>query len=167
MVPTVIYFIILIQLLFISYVDVKTRKISNIWPIINIILFIFCLFIFPDIYKASWEVFIYPVVFILVGFVLFVLKIMGAGDTKYLSSFFLLVPLGGQDIMFIQLAYSTLVVGVILFAYNSIVNFKKIKSAIVLKNVQLIKNAYGKKFAFTPVICISWFMMGILIWRNS
>ena len=167
MVPIPIYFIILIQLLFISYIDVKIRKISNIWPIVNIILFILCLFIFPDSYKANWEVFIYPVVFILVGFVLFVLKIMGAGDTKYLSTFFLLVPLQGQDIMFIQLAYSTLVVGIVLFAYNSIVNFKKIKSAVILKNIQLIKSAYGKKFAFTPVICVSWFMMGVVIWRNS
>lgn len=167
MIPLSIYIIILLQLLFISYVDIKTRKISNIWPIVNYLMFIVCLLLLPDVYKLTWEVFIYPAVFILVGFLLFVLKIMGAGDTKYLSSFFVLVPLESQDLVFIQLAYSTLVVGVILFAYNTFMNFNKIKSALILKNVQLIKTVYGKKFAYTPVICVSWIVMGVVIWRNS
>ena len=168
MIPISVYLLLLAQLLYISYVDIKTRKISNLWPLLNYLIFFVLLYIYPEQYKISWEVFIYPTVFIFVCFALFVLKIMGAGDTKYLSSLFVLVPLLNQDVVFINLAYATLFVGVVLFLYNTINNFNKIKSAIILRNVHLVKSVYGKnKFAYTPVICISWLLFGIWIWRNS
>lgn len=166
MIPLPLYFYILLQLLYISYIDFKTRKISNIWIIANILTFIIVQFIFPNEYSFSMDAFYFTLAFLFVGLLLFALKIMGAGDTKYLASFFLLVPISMQDTVFIKLAYSTLVVGIVLFAYNTLWNLRKIRSALILMNVDLIKDVYGRKFAYSPVILLTWIWIGIVLWQN-
>ncbi len=163
MIPTVVFIFLSIQLLFVAYADFKTRKISNFWPIINFITFLNLLWIFPSVYAFKWQVIIFPGAFILVGFVLFLMKIMGGGDSKYLSSMFLLIPLDVQDIAFTHLLYTTILIGSSLLVYNFIKNFDKLLLMAKTYNLEGIKKLFGKKFTYAPVIFIAWMWFG---WQN-
>lgn len=90
MISLQLYLFILIELIFVSIGDVKNRKIPNMWVITNIVVSIFLFILFPNMYELRGETFQFPIVFIFVGFLLFQLKVMGGGDSKYLASFFLL-----------------------------------------------------------------------------
>lgn len=158
--PIPLFIYLLIQLLGVSFIDIKYRKISNYWSLLNIALFLVCVFVFPDLYKFSLSTFFYPLVFLGVGFLLFAMKIMGGGDSKYLFSFFLLVPESFHEPFMVKLLYSTAVIGFSLLIYNTIQNFDKIFFSIRIMDVKGIKSAYGTKFAYAPVITISWIAFG-------
>lgn len=159
--PIAVYIFLLIQLLVVAYVDIRKKIISNYWTIINLVFFIIALFAFPETYVIAWKTFLYPFAFLFVGFALFAIKIMGAGDSKYLFSFFFLIPNGFQEDFFILLAYSTVVVGLFLLLMNTIKNFGIIWDGIKWKNLHYIKQAYGTKFSYAPVIAIAWIWFGI------
>tara|TARA_R110002072_G_scaffold288917_1_gene455596 strand:+ start:288035 stop:288541 length:507 start_codon:yes stop_codon:yes gene_type:complete len=159
--PIAVYLFLLIQLLVVSYVDIRKKIIANYWAIINLIFFIIALFLFRDTYVIAWKTFLYPFAFLFVGFALYALKIMGAGDSKYLFSFFFLIPNGYQEDFFVILAYSTVIVGFSLLIMNTIKNFDIIISAIRWKNLRYIKEAYGTKFSYAPVIAVAWIWFGI------
>ncbi len=80
-----IYSFILVQIFVIAINDVKHRKISNQWSIMNITLFIIMLFIAPESYSLSMNTFFYSLTFLAIGLVGFLLRIMGAGDSKVFS----------------------------------------------------------------------------------
>lgn len=145
-----------VELAIASYIDIKYRKISNYWSLLNIVLFFACLLVFPSLYSFTFSTFFYPLVFLGVGFILFTLKIMGGGDSKFLFSFFLLVPEAYHELFFLKLIYSTIAIGLYLLIYNTTKNFDRLVSAIRIMNVQSIKSVYGTKFAYAPVIAISW-----------
>ncbi|MDC1173765.1 hypothetical protein OAT67_00085 [Bacteriovoracaceae bacterium] len=159
--PIAVYLFLLIQLLVVSYVDIRKKIIANYWAIINLVFFIIALFLFRDTYVIGWKTFLYPFAFLFVGFALYALKIMGAGDSKYLFSFFFLIPNGYQEDFFVILAYSTVIVGFSLLIMNTIKNFDIIISAIRWKNLRYIKEAYGTKFSYAPVIAVAWIWFGI------
>lgn len=166
MIPISIYIGILLQLIIVSWKDISTRKISNLWVIANIIIFGALLFIFPEHYILKWQTFLYSVVFLVIGFILFLLNIMGGGDSKYLFSFFLLVPLKLQEHAFYYLLISTVVTGTMFFLMNLITNFSKLVVYFKNKDIQGVKSCFGSKFAFAPVILLSWVSVGILL-RNT
>ena len=161
--PLAIYLTLLIEMIFVSYVDLKRKKISNNWIFVNCLLYAASLFFFPKIYFFSWEVLIIPISFLFVGYILFLLKIMGAGDSKYLAMLFLLIPLRLQEEYFLTLTYITIWVGLILLSYNSIKNYEKLIVAYKLKDVRIVKGVYGKKFSYAPVILFSWVSLGWVI----
>jgi len=163
MFPWVVYIFISIQLLFVAYIDFKTQKISNMWMFINTLFFVILSFIFPEHYPVNLQVFIIPIVFLFVGFGLFLMNIMGGGDSKYLSSLYLLVPLKFQEITFIYLLYSTILVGSILLLVNILKNFDTIVVHLKMKDIVGIKKIFGKKFTYAPVIFIAWMWFG---WQN-
>jgi prepilin peptidase CpaA len=88
---------------------------------------------------------------------------MGAGDSKYLFSLFILIPYESQDYMLYTLIYSTVVVGVMSFFINIYQNIQNLKLAFENKNVELIKGIFGKKFTYAPVILLSWIWFGVLV----
>ena len=159
--PISIYLTLLIEMIFVSYVDLKKKKISNNWIFVNCILYIAALIFFPKIYNFSWEVLVFPLSFLFVGYILFLLKIMGAGDSKYLAMLFLLIPLRLQEEYFLTLTYITIWVGLILLSRNSIKNFEKLVVAYKLKDIRIVKGVYGKKFSFAPVIMVTWIWFGL------
>jgi prepilin peptidase CpaA len=163
MIPMVVYLFLSIQLLFVAYTDFKTRMISNFWPIINIFLFLNLTWIFPQTYVFKWQILIFPIAFIFVGFILFLMKIMGGGDSKYLSSMFLLIPIEIQDTAFIYLLYTTVIVGSTLIIFNLLKNFDRIWLMAKTYDVNGIKKLFGKKFTYAPVIFIAWMWFG---WQN-
>ncbi|MDD4973049.1 MAG: hypothetical protein PHY93_01795 [Bacteriovorax sp.] len=106
---------------------------------------------------------LFPVAFLIVGFALFVVNIMGGGDSKYLSSLYLLIPLGFQEIVFLYLLYTTVIVGSSLLLFNTLKNFDKIVLLVKIGDVKGIKKIFGKKFTYAPVIFIAWMWFG---WQN-
>ena len=126
MIPLTVFIFLSIQLLFVAYADLKTRIISNFWIFINVAVYVLLLAIFPKTYSFNFNTFIFPLAFFVVGFVLFFLKIMGGGDTKYLSSMFLIVPVDFQDTTFIYLLYTTIIVGITLIVFMLLKNYDKI-----------------------------------------
>lgn len=141
-----------LELGLVSWIDLKTRKISNWWTIGNFAIFIVLCPLFPASYPLSWQLFQYPLILLALGFALFALKIMGAGDAKYLFGYSLLVPPGLHEISASGLVYATILFGFPLLAVNAVRNFDKIILAYNLREWSLIKGVFGKKFAYAPVI---------------
>jgi prepilin peptidase CpaA len=158
--PLSIYLFLLIELLIVGYLDFNNKKIYNYWHVLNIIAFVIFLIIFPSEYRFIIPTFIYSLVFLVVGFGLFMLKIMGAGDSKFLFSFFLLVPLPYHDEVFLYLLYSTVFVGSGMLISTVLHNYKDIKYAIIVKDLKSIKRIFGRKFPFAPLILLSWILLG-------
>lgn len=160
MIPVSVYLYILITLLFVSYGDIKTQKIPNLWSILNIMVFPVLLFFFPDQYNLSFETFFFSIVFLIVGFVLFLLKIMGGGDSKFLFTLFLVVPLSAHFVTLYALIIATVMIGSFFFITNLVKNFDKIIEYAKEGNKRGIKECFGTKFSFAPVILISWIFVG-------
>lgn len=160
MIFTPLYFFLLIELIFVSYGDLKYRKISNLWSIVNLAFSLLLFVSYPKLYPFNLSTFQYTFVFIMVGFILFQLKIMGGGDSKYLATFFLLIPYKSQDEVFSYLLISTIFIGVMFFVNNVLKNYDKIMQSIVDKNLEGVKSCFGSKFPFAPVILVSWILVG-------
>jgi prepilin peptidase CpaA len=161
-----LYIFILVELMAVGYLDFKTKKILNYWSILNIAIFVGFLIFWSDVYSISAQTIFFPIVFLVVGYVLFMVKIMGAGDSKYLFSLFLLVPNQYHEDFFTCIAYTTVIIGLILLTRNLIKNKEFIIAFFRYGNPQLIKNVLGKKFSFAPVILFSWIWFGWNYWSQ-
>lgn len=159
-----IYWLILVQLVFVSVVDIKTRKISNLWFLFNLILSLAFHFIHPEAYPWVWAVLVFPVGWLIIGFILFVLGIMGAGDSKYLASLFLIIPVEQQAIMFEKIIYSTLIVGLVMLSLKIAKDFQKIKAYALSTYWQGFKESIRSRFSYAPVILLAWILLGVAQW---
>ena len=160
-----IYIFILSELVIVSWIDIKIKKISNIWFIINLFLGLLFHFFYPVVYHWEWASLIFPVGWIVVGFILFVLKIMGAGDSKFLASLFLLVPLEQHAGMFEKVLYSTLVVGFFMLSFKIAKDFKNIKAYALSMYWQGFKDSIRSNFSFAPVVLLAWILLGVEQWK--
>ncbi len=163
MIPMVVFIFLSVQLLVVAYTDFKTKIISNIWLLINFIFFCLLGYIFPQQYNWHLNTFVFSIVFLIVGILLFWMNIMGGGDSKYLSSFYLLVPVAYQDTVFLYLLYTTILVGSSLFLLNALQNLDKIILLFKLQDLAGIKKIFGSRFTYAPVIFIAWMWFG---WVN-
>jgi len=105
-------------------------------------------------------VFLYSAAFLVVGFGLFLLRIMGAGDTKFLVTFFLLVPVSVQAQALTALLLSTLLIGGFLFFTNLARHHERIVASLKTGYIKGIKECFGTKFSFAPVILLAWLWLG-------
>ena len=163
MLPIMVFVFLAIQLLVVAYVDFKTRKISNMWLLINGIFFLVLTFVYPQNYAWSFNVLLFPASFLIVGFGLFALNIMGGGDSKYLSSLYLLIPLKFQEIVLLYLLYTTVIIGSSLLLFNALKNLDRIVLLVKIGDARGIRKIFGKKFTYAPVIFIAWMWFG---WQN-
>ncbi len=157
---TSIYFFILIELVVVTYADLIYRKIKNQWGLLNIIIFLIFFFLFPSFYRFEFAQFSYSLAFFIVGFFLFILRVMGGGDSKYLASLFLLVPMNLQDQFLLVLLYSTIFVGILALISNAFTQRISLLNAIKTKDVLLVRKIFGDKFTYAPVILLAWIWMG-------
>lgn len=166
MIEKTVFIFILIELLAVSIGDLRTKKIPNFWAILNIIIFIIFLFVLPHQYPFVFSMFLHSLAFLGVGFILFLLKIMGGGDSKYLFSFFLLVPLSLHAALLNNLLISTTIIGSAFFLRNIIKNYQGIYDNLRIGHFRALKNFFGTKFPFAPVILVSWLFTGydLRIW---
>lgn len=159
------YGLILIELAVVSWVDIKTKKISNLWPLANLALAIILHFTLPDFYLWEWQSLIFPIGWIVLGFFLFVLGIMGAGDSKFLASLFLVIPLEQHMLMFEKILYSTLVVGLVMLTFKIAKDFKKIKAYAFSAYWSGLRESIRSNFSYAPVILLAWILFGVGHWK--
>jgi prepilin peptidase CpaA len=160
-----IYGLVLLELTIVSWMDIKTKKILNYWFMINVILsFIFHL-IFPQLYPWTWAILIFPAGSIVLGFLFFLMNIMGAGDSKYLASLFLLLPLEQHMLFFENVLVSTMVVGFILLSFTIVRNFSEIKAYSLTAHWVGLKERIRSHFSYAPVILLAWTLLGWNLWK--
>lgn len=156
-----VYIFILMELIFVSYFDFRYQKISNRWSILNFVFYFLLLAALPSLYEWSWSALFFPLVFLVITFGLFAAKIMGAGDSKFLFTFYLIVPEVYQEDVFLFQAYLTVVIGGSLLIYNTFKNFDKLRFAYFCGDISIVRRVYGKKFAYAPVILGAWIWFGL------
>jgi prepilin peptidase CpaA len=117
-------------------------------------------YFYRNIYSIVPEHFLFPFGCLIIGFLFYLFRIMGPGDSKYLFSLFLLINKDLQLIFFLSLVYTTVMVGSILLLLHAIMNFDKIKKAILLMDFGQLKGVFGTKFTFAPIIFLSWVGFG-------
>lgn len=159
-IPLWLFFMLIVELVMVSYVDIREQKIPNLWSFLNIGLFVLLLFFYPEYYRLSLITFLYSTAFIVVGFGLFMLKIMGGGDSKFLATFYLLIPTTLQDRALSRLLLSTVLIGCFFLITNFTKNFDKLANSLKTGNIKEIKECFGTKFSFAPVILLSWIWLG-------
>jgi prepilin peptidase CpaA len=160
----VLYGLVLIQLLAVSWIDIKIKKISNRWFLLNTALSMGCYLFLRNEYPWDWTILIFPVSIVIVGFLLFLVDIMGAGDSKYLSSLFLLTPPSLQMLLLEKLVYSTAVVGIVLLTFKLIRDFQKIKAYALITYWKGLKDTIRSRFSYAPVILLAWVLLGVQQW---
>lgn len=159
-----IFSLIFSQLSIVAFIDFKTHKISNIWTIINACVAGALYLLLPDFYNWSWEVLLFPVGFIVFGFLFFLAGIMGAGDSKYLASLFILLPFEYHAIFFEQLIISTIVVGAVLIILKAIPNLSQLKTYFLTKHWQGFRDIIRSRISYAPVMLLAWILMGAKVW---
>lgn len=161
---TVVFSFVLLELLTVAWIDFKTEKISNKWIMVNTIAAILLHIFAQPLYPFSWEVLIFPVGFIVVGFFLYLLNVMGAGDSKFLASLFLIIPLEFHMPFFEKLVISSIAVGAILFSYRIYKNGAELKAYFVGHYWEGIRKTLQSRFSYAPVIFLAWIILGFKIW---
>jgi prepilin peptidase CpaA len=159
-----IYFLILVELFAVSWIDLKIKKISNLWFFLNLSLGIGLHFLQPELYVWEWATLLFPLGFIVGGFALFILGIMGAGDSKFLASLFLVIPLEHHALMFERLIYTTVLVGCVLLTVKIGRDFKIIKAYALSAYWSGLKASIKSSFSFAPVVFIAWILVGVELW---
>ncbi len=154
-----IYIFLLIELMIVAWFDFKQRKILNLWSITNVLLGVLFLFSLDE-YVWSWNLIIFPFSFLLAGFLLFAIKIMGGGDAKFMSSFFFLVPANEHWSFSEAILLMTVAVGGISLLVTYTRNYKTFITALRLRDARLFFSLWGKKFPFAPVLLLAWGVMG-------
>lgn len=159
-----IFGIVLIQLLIVSWIDIKTKKISNLWFLLNLAFSLVLHFILPEAYPWQWSALVFPLGWLIIGFLLFLMGIMGAGDSKFLASLFLIIPIEHQAVMLEKLIYATCVVGIVMLTFKISRDFKKIKAYAFSTYWKGFMNSIRSSFSFAPVILLAWILLGVEQW---
>jgi prepilin peptidase CpaA len=161
----VVFIVVMIELLFVGWIDFKTKKISNYWVILNVILSIGLYMMASDVYHLSLNILIFPLGFIVAGFILFLLNIMGAGDSKFLASLFLLTPSEYQIILFEKILLSTIVTGALLLSFSFVRNRKVLIAFMINRHWRGIRDIIKSRFSYAPVISVAWLLLGRDLWK--
>jgi prepilin peptidase CpaA len=161
----VVFIVVMIELLFVGWVDFKTKKISNYWVILNVILSMGLYMMASDVYHLSLNILIFPLGFIVAGFILFLLNIMGAGDSKFLASLFLLTPSEYQIILFEKILVSTIVTGALLLSFSFVRNRKVLIAFMINSHWRGIRDIIKSRFSYAPVISVAWLLLGRDLWK--
>jgi len=149
----------------VAWIDYKTEKISNKWIAVNAVASVILHLSVRVLYPLSWEVLLFPVGFIVVGFLLFLLNLLGSSDFKFLSSLFLIVPLEYHLFFFSKLVISTIVVGAVLLLIRFVKHGPQLKAYFMSQYWEGIKTTLKSRFSYAPVIFLAWIMLGINIWN--
>ena len=148
--PKELYFFLLIQLFAVAWLDFKYRKISNVWILINLIVFGVTYFYIKGDYNFNYLQVYYPIVFFVVGFAFYMLRIMGGGDSKYLVSMYLLIPLNFHESFLYNLLAVTCAIGGAQFLYNSYKGRDLLKQFLKTKKFIIPQKMLWKKIPFCP-----------------
>lgn len=159
-----VFIFLIIQLIVVSAIDIRKSKISNRWVLLNLGLAPVVYFTFPSTYHWDWAVLFFPLGFIIFGFILFLMGIMGAGDSKFLASLFLLIP-GEEQWNFAEmLLYATLLVGFLLLVRTIVKKRSEVKAYLISHHWRGLLSLIESRFSYAPVILIAFSLTGVLKW---
>lgn len=162
-----LFLVILIQLFWVSLIDIKYKKISNQWIYFNISLTAILWIIFPTEYAVSGEKLLYSITFFGVGFILYLLRIIGAGDSKYLASLYLVIPVDWCQVALISLFFSTLLIGGFVFFTTVVKKYDQLLLSFVARDYKEFAKLLNNRFSYAPVILVSWVLLGVLVfWKD-
>lgn len=159
----ILFWGILAELLVVSVIDLRTRKISNLWSLAHVLLFV-VLFLF----RGEWPPvthFIFPTGMVVAGFALFLFHIMGAGDSKFIATLFLLIPTSEHMLFMEKLLTVTIFVGTILLIMKFVKSAAKIKAYLMTFYFKALQRELHSRFSYAPVILVSWILFGIALWQ--
>ncbi len=159
----VLFSVLLAELIVVSIIDIRTKKISNLWSLFHIALFIGLQVFTREMPEITH--FIFPLGMIVIGFILFLFHIMGAGDSKYLASIFLLIPTPLHMPYMEKLLTVTIFVGTILLTMKFVKSAAKIKAYLMTFYFKGLKAEINSRFSYAPVILVSWILFGIALWQ--
>jgi len=153
--PVLSYYL-LVQTAAVAALDLKTKKISNIWPVVNVVLAIILFIALPQVYFASWAG--WPLWILLVAgcVALYAKKIMGAGDVKYLFSFFLVLPPAIRGDVLMILSVVIIIVGgywllrKVWGQWYYLINLWSLG-----ENQEIMRIIHGKN-VFAPLVFLAW-----------
>lgn len=163
--PLILYLFVLVELLAVTFMDVKYKIISNYWLLLNMIFLFVLSNLFPQSYTLVWNHFLFSGAILCIGFFLFSIDIIGAGDIKYLTTLFLIIPSKDQKEIFLILNFTTIVVGFCLLIYKTATNFSQLQYAYYIKDRRLIQSIFHEKFSYSSVILLTWIIFGIKNWK--
>ncbi len=165
MIIKIVFLTGLLELAAVSWIDYKTKLISNRWSLLNLSVSVLLYFFAKNTYTLDTEALIFPVGIIVVGFFLYLLKIMGAGDSKFLASLFLILPLEFHLFFLSKVVLSTIVVGSSIILIKIIKNRSKFKSFALSYYWEGFLSDLRSRFSYAPVILIAWILLGFEIWN--
>lgn len=157
-----IFYGVLCQLLIVAWIDLKKKTISNYWAMVNVFIGIVLYVAIPELYPFNWELFLFPIGFIIGGFILFLASIMGAGDSKYLASLFIIVPSEFHMIFFEKILYATMAMGLLRVSWKVLRNFSTIKAYLVSFHWRGLRDIIKSRFSYAPVILLAWMLLGLM-----
>lgn len=159
-----VFILLLVELVFVTQIDIRTAKIPNRWVLLNLGLAPFLYLLFPSTYQWDWMVLLFPLGFIFFGFILFLMGIMGAGDSKYLASLFLLVPHREHLPLAEMLLSVTLIVGSLLLLRTVLKKSTEVRAYLVSHHWRGLLSLIKSRFSYAPVILIAFSLTGVLRW---
>lgn len=157
-----LYALLALELLIVSFIDLKIKKISNYWILFNLIVALTVYL--GGLYTFEWKIFIYPVGTIIVGFTLFLAHIMGAGDSKYMASLFLVLPYDLHQSYLENVLISTILVGAILLVSKLVSRFSRIKGYALSFHLKGVLSEIRSHFSYAPVLLLAWLLLSKNIW---
>jgi Flp pilus assembly protein protease CpaA len=160
---TLQFVLMTVELILVAYLDLKIKKISNLWSVLNLVI---AVILWPLGVLGAWdiEVLIFPVAFVVIGFFLFQWKIMGAGDSKFLATLFLCLPLSYHLIYFERLLTATMMVGFILLMTRIFHDPQRFKSYFLSRHWSGIRDMIRSRFSYAPVMLLAWLLLGAALW---
>lgn len=158
-----LYLVLLAELIIVSFIDIRTKKISNLWSLAHLVVFIGITIYSGELPAASH--FIFPVGMFVMGFVLFVFHIMGAGDSKYLATLFLLIPTPSHMLFMEKLLLVTIFVGSILLLMKFVKSAAKIRAYLRTFYLKGLQTEIHSRFSYAPVILVAWILFGTSLWQ--
>lgn len=161
----IVFTILLLELLTVSWIDFRRKKISNYWILCNLAFATILFSLGGPLYALNWNILFFPVGFVGFGFVLFLLNIMGAGDSKYLASLFMVTPFEYQFVFFEKMIISTIVVGSILIGLRFLKQRHEMIAFFVNRHWRGLRDLVKSSFSYAPVVLVSWILLGIEIWK--
>jgi len=154
-IPVLSYYL-LVQTAAVAALDLKTKKISNIWPILNCALAVILLIALPKVYFTGLGGWILWVLLVAGCVTLYAKNIMGAGDVKYLFSFFLLLPPQIRAEVLMTLSLVIIVVGgfwllrKVWGQWYYLINLWSLG-----ENQEIMRIIHGKN-VFAPLVFLAW-----------
>jgi prepilin peptidase CpaA len=147
-------------LVVVALIDLRTRRISNYWNLMNLLALGAFSTLWGEFYSWDWRLLLLPLGFVVVGFLLFLAGIMGAGDSKFLATFSLALPLSLHADFLEALITVTVLVGALLLTLRLVTQFGQVKAYLIGLHWQGLRELFRTQNSFAPVILLGWLLLG-------